>query len=70
MDRKSVRELRQGRKISREQLAVALGISFQTLVRIESQKSTPRLDVALRIAEYFSVAVEDIEWGKTLAVVA
>jgi putative transcriptional regulator len=73
MDKQTVRQLRNGRKLSREKLAVELGISFPTLVRIEGQKYTPRLDTAIKIAEFFGVPVESIDWGeagKELAVVA
>lgn len=67
MDKKTVRQLRNEKGLSREQLAVVLGISFPTLVRIEGGKAAPRINVALRIATFFGVSVEDIEWGERLA---
>lgn len=58
-----LRELREQRGISREELAVAVKTSYPNITRLEAGQS-PRLDLARRIAEYFGVAVEDIEWGQ------
>lgn len=69
-DKRTVRELREARGMSREELAVALKTTFSTVVRIELRRTNPRLDLALRIAEFFGVPVEEIDWGKSLAVAA
>jgi putative transcriptional regulator len=68
--KKTVRQLREERGLSREALAVAVNTTFSTVVRIELRKHNPRLDLAFRIAEFFGVPVEDIDWGKMLAVAA
>jgi transcriptional regulator with XRE-family HTH domain len=62
--RRTVRELREARGMSREELAVALRTTFSTLVRIELGKTRPRLDLAERIYQFFDVPVGAIEWGK------
>lgn len=52
--------LRAERGISRRQLADALGVHYQTIGYLERGEYSPSLHLALRIAEYFQVAVEVI----------
>jgi putative transcriptional regulator len=50
--------LRAERGISRRQLSEALGVHYQTVGYLERGEFRPSLYLALRIAEYFEVAVE------------
>jgi putative transcriptional regulator len=50
--------LRAERGISRRELAEALGVHYQTVGYLERGEYSPSLHLALRIAEYFGVAVE------------
>ncbi|MGH8794274.1 MAG: helix-turn-helix transcriptional regulator [Stackebrandtia sp.] len=50
--------LRAERGITRRQLADALGVHYQTIGYLERGEYSPSLYLALRIAEYFEVAVE------------
>jgi DNA-binding XRE family transcriptional regulator len=50
--------LRVERKISRRQLAEALGVHYQTIGYLERGEFSPSLHLALRIAELFEVPVE------------
>jgi DNA-binding XRE family transcriptional regulator len=50
--------LRAERGVSRRQLAEALGVHYQTIGYLERGEYSPSLHLALRIAEYFDVAVE------------
>ena len=52
--------LRAERGITRRQLAEALGVHYQTVGYLERGEYSPSLYLALRIAEYFEVAVEVI----------
>ena len=52
--------LRAERKVSRRQLADALGVHYQTIGYLERGEYSPSLYLALRIAEYFEVPVEVI----------
>jgi putative transcriptional regulator len=52
--------LRAERRISRRQLAEALGVHYQTVGYLERGEYSPSLYLALRIAEYFEVPVEAI----------
>ena len=58
---KNVLELvRKERGVLQESLAKAVGVSRQTIVGIESGKCTPNVTVALRIAKFFGMSVDDI----------
>ena len=50
--------LRAERKISRRQLADALGVHYQTVGYLERGEFSPSLYLALRIAEFFEVPME------------
>jgi len=50
--------LRAERGISRRELAEALGVHYQTIGYLERGEYSPSLYLALRIAEFFEVAVE------------
>jgi DNA-binding XRE family transcriptional regulator len=50
--------LRAERGISRRELSDALGVHYQTVGYLERGEYSPSLHLALRIAEYFGVAVE------------
>lgn len=50
--------LRVERGVSRRELAEALGVHYQTIGYLERGEYSPSLYLALRIAQYFEVAVE------------
>jgi len=52
--------LRAERKISRRELADAIGIHYQTVGYLERGEYNPSLQLALRIADYFGVSIETI----------
>jgi len=52
--------LRAERKVSRRELADALGVHYQTVGYLERGEYSPSLYLALRIAAYFEVPVEVI----------
>ncbi|MDO4899836.1 helix-turn-helix transcriptional regulator [Actinomyces sp.] len=52
--------LRADRRISRRQLAEALGVHYQTVGYLERGEYAPSLYLALRIARYFDVPVESV----------
>lgn len=52
--------LRAERKMSRRQLAEALGVHYQTVGYLERGEYSPSLYLALRIAEAFDVPLEVI----------
>lgn len=53
-------ELRKARKISQEELALAVGVTRQTITSIEVGKYTASLPLAYKIAKYFGLSIEEI----------
>ena len=58
--RNRVRELRAERGLSQGELAVALGVSRQTINSIEQERYTPSLPLALALARFFDATVEEM----------
>ena len=55
-----VRELRAQRGLAQGQLAEAMGVSRQTINSIETERYTPSLQLAMALARYFGVTVEEM----------
>ena len=55
-----IKELRKERKISQEQLALAVGTTRQTITSIEVGKYTASLALAYKIARYFGLSIEEV----------
>jgi len=58
--RNRLKVLRAERDWSQADLALRLGVSRQTINAIERGKSAPGLPLAFKLAELFSVRIEDI----------
>lgn len=52
--------LRAERNLSRQDLADALGINFQTVGYLERGAYNPSLELAFRLSEYFNLPIEAI----------
>jgi putative transcriptional regulator len=46
--------------LTQEALAAELGVTRQTILAIEKGKYDPSIDLAFRIARFFSISVEDL----------
>ena len=55
-----VRTLRIQKDLAQGQLAAAMGVSRQTINSIENERYTPSLPLALALARYFGVTVEEM----------
>ena len=55
-----IAELRKKNKISQEELALAVGVTRQTITSLEVEKYTASLVLAYRIAKYFNATIEEI----------
>ena len=53
-------ELRKQQKLSQEELALAVGVTRQTITSIEIGKYTASLPLAYKIAKYFEKNIEEI----------
>jgi putative transcriptional regulator len=58
--RNDVRSRRTERALSQGQLGEAVGVSRQTINSIENGRYVPSLPLALLLAQFFGVAVEDV----------
>ncbi|MEU1020154.1 helix-turn-helix transcriptional regulator [Streptomyces sp. NPDC005900] len=52
--------VRAERKVSRQNLAEAVGVHYQTIGYIERGQYNPSLDLALKIAKFFGLPVEAV----------
>lgn len=59
-DSNALKDLRTTRSVTQEALAEAADVSRQTIISIEKGKYTPSVALAIRIARFFKVPVEDI----------
>ena len=55
-----VRVMRVRQNLAQGQLAEAMGVSRQTINSIENERYTPSLPLALALARYFGVTVEEM----------
>ncbi|MDO9492752.1 helix-turn-helix transcriptional regulator [Acetobacterium sp.] len=55
-----IKELRKERKLSQEELALAVGTTRQTITSIEVGKYTASLVLAYKIAYYFGLTIEEV----------
>ena len=58
--RNEIRELRKARGLSQAELAEAMDVSRQTINAIETERYTPSLPLALALARFFSLTVEEV----------
>ncbi len=58
--RTQIPHLRKQRKLSQEELALAVGVTRQTITSIEVGKYTASLELAYKIAHYFGLIIEDV----------
>ena len=58
--RNLVRALRVGKNLAQGELAEAMGVSRQTINSIENERYTPSLPLAMALARYFGVTVEEM----------
>ena len=55
-----MRALRTAKDMAQGQLAEAMGVSRQTINSIENERYTPSLPLAMALARYFGVPVEEM----------
>ena len=55
-----IKELRKANKISQDELALAVGVTRQTIISLEKEKYVASLVLAYKIAKYFDLSLEDV----------
>ncbi len=58
--RTQIPQLRKQHKLSQEELALAVGVTRQTITSIEVGKYTASLELAYKIASYFGLNIEEV----------
>ena len=55
-----IQELRKQNKVTQEELALALGVTRQTIISLENGKYNASLQLAFKISRFFGNSIEDI----------
>lgn len=55
-----IRELRESRGLTQQDLAAKLGVTRQTILAIENDKYNPTLALAFKLAQLFGQSIETI----------
>lgn len=55
-----IKELRKLHKVSQDELALAVGVTRQTVTSLECEKYTASLVLAYKISKYFGLSIEEV----------
>ncbi|MCD7990520.1 MAG: helix-turn-helix transcriptional regulator [Clostridia bacterium] len=55
-----IQELRKQNKVTQEELAMALGVTRQTIISLENGKYNASLQLAFKISRFFGKSIEDV----------
>ena len=55
-----IQELRKQNKVTQEELALALGVTRQTIISLENGKYNASLQLAFKISRFFGKSIEEI----------
>ncbi|ANU44754.1 transcriptional regulator [Enterocloster clostridioformis] len=55
-----IQELRKHDKVTQEELALALGVTRQTIISLENGKYNASLQLAFKISRFFGKSIENI----------
>lgn len=55
-----IKQLRKEKSITQDELAVAVGVTRQTIISLENGKYTASLQLAFKIAKYFNKKIEEV----------
>ncbi len=55
-----IKKLRTEKNVTQEELAAAVSVSRQTIIAIEKGNYTPSLLLAMQLAKFFKVSVEEL----------
>jgi len=56
----NIKQLRKNAGLRQEDMAIQLGVTRQTIIAIENDKYNPTLELAMKIARFLGVPVEEI----------
>ncbi len=56
----TISSYRKDKRITQEELALAIGVTRQTIIAIEKGNYTPSVELALKMSRYFKIAVNEL----------
>ncbi|MEY8000066.1 helix-turn-helix transcriptional regulator [Clostridium sp. Mt-5] len=56
----NIKKYRKKYKLTQEELAKVVGVTRQTIIAIENDKYNPTLELAMNLAKYLDVSVEEL----------
>ncbi len=56
----NIKDLRKKMGLRQEDIALALNVTRQTINAIENNRYNPTLELAMRLARYFNIRIEDL----------
>ena len=56
----NIKELRKENNVTQEDLALAVGVTRQTIISLENGKYNASLQLAFKIAKYFNTNIENV----------
>lgn len=56
----NIQSFRKERRITQEELAVAVDVTRQTIISLESERYNASLQLAFKIAQFFKLSIEEI----------
>ena len=59
MDNK-IKELRKEKSITQDELALAVGVTRQTVISLENGRYNASLQLAYKISKYFGMSIEEV----------
>lgn len=62
MAKRTIRQLREERGWTQQQLAFEMGVSISAVSGLESRRNQPSLDMIQKVLQVFDVAFEEVEW--------
>lgn len=55
-----IKELRKQKKLTQEELAKQLSVTWQTIIAVENNKYNPTLELAMKMARFLETTLEDL----------
>ena len=56
----NIKQLRKEQGLRQEDMAMQLGVTRQTIIAVENDKYNPTLELAMKIARFLGMSVEEI----------
>ena len=55
-----IKELRKEKRVTQDELALAVGVTRQTVISLENDRYNASLQLAYKISRYFGMSIEEV----------